>query len=278
MQIIPVYLYPNIIDAQLDLDNTVRGVNTVMYQRDLKIQKSLKNQIRIQFKNSDQKKVRIYNTQTFVFSMFDSVNQQLVLSKNLEIIDANTTATKGLALLTLSESDTADLNKGSYNYAIKMQDATGSFVPTYSNAWHDVAGVLHLENAGEPIFKESTVITTFTKSYIDQNSRYEHSSGNIYAQPEYNGNNAIQTVAYYMTAYRGTVRLEGTLDNSPGASGNYTLIATRGYDNFTGVDTVNFTGVYSYVRFIHIPNQGPGDPDNDNPSYYGSFDKVLYRS
>ena len=79
MQILPIYLYPNTLAVILDLDATTRGVNQVMYQRDLKIQKGIKNQVRVQFKNSDQKKVRIYNTQTFVFSMFDAINQRLIV-------------------------------------------------------------------------------------------------------------------------------------------------------------------------------------------------------
>jgi hypothetical protein len=59
MQKLPVYLYPNLFVIQLDLDNTVRGINNTMYQRELKIQKGLKNKVQIQFKNSDQKNIRI---------------------------------------------------------------------------------------------------------------------------------------------------------------------------------------------------------------------------
>ena len=76
MQFLPVYLYQNNISVILDLDPTVQGVNQVMYQRDLKIQKGIKNEVRIQFKNSDQKRVPVSNTQTFVFSMFDTTNQR----------------------------------------------------------------------------------------------------------------------------------------------------------------------------------------------------------
>ena len=77
MQNLPIYLYPNSFAVILDLDTTIKGVNQVMYQQDLKIQKGIKNQVRVQFKNSDQKKIRIFNTQTFVFSMFDAINQRI---------------------------------------------------------------------------------------------------------------------------------------------------------------------------------------------------------
>lgn len=278
MQNLPVYLYSNTLDIILDLDTTVRGVNQVMYQRDLKIQKGIKNQVRIQFKNSDQKKIRIFNTQTFVFSMFDAINQRLLLEKELDVIDNATTSTKGLALLTLSENDTIDLDRTSYQYTIKLQDTDGTYLPTYSNTYYGMAGTLHLSQDIYPVLQDSANITTFTKTYNDSISKYEHKSGNINAHPEYNGNTALHTAAFYMTGYKGTINVEVTMDNSPGVNSNYSTIATRTYNGFTGIDYVNFNGVFSFVRIKHIPAKGPTDPDNDNPAYYGSLDKVLYRS
>jgi hypothetical protein len=278
MQNLPVYLYSNTLDITLDLDATIRGVNQVMYQRDLKIQKGIKNQVRIQFKNSDQKKIRVYNTQTFVFSMFDAINQRLIIEKNLSIIDDGTTSTKGLALLTLTENDTLDLDRTSYQYNVKLQDSDGTYLPTYSNTYYGMAGTLHLMTEIFPVLKDSTVVSTFNKFYNGDEFRYEHKSSAIYANPEYNGNTALHTIVYYMTNYKGTVLLQGTLDNNPGPNGNYSTISTKTYNGNTSLDYINFNGIYSHIRIIHIPDQGPGDPDNDNPSYYGSFNKALYRS
>ena len=147
MQNLPIYLYPNTLAVILDLDATTRGVNQVMYQRDLKIQKGIKNQVRVQFKNSDQKKVTIHNTQTFVFSMFDAINQRLIVEKELDVLDLGTTATRGLALLTLNESDTLDLDRTSYQYSVKLLDTDGSYTPAYSNTYYGMAGTLHSRTA-----------------------------------------------------------------------------------------------------------------------------------
>lgn len=277
MQNLPVYLYANKLDIILDLDATVRGVNQVMYQRDLKIQKGIKNQIRVQFKNSDQKRVSISNTQTFVFSMFDVINQRLIIEKELEVL-AETTSTKGLALLTLTESDTLDLDRTSYQYSVKLRDTDGTYMPAYANTYYGMAGTLHLSNDIYPVLQDSTVVDSFNITYNDDIQLYEHKSGNIYASPEYNGNSALHTLAMYMTNYKGTVYVQGTLDNSPGSSGNYSNITTRTYNGFTGVDPVNFNGVYTYIRIIHVPATAPAESNNDNPSFFGSFDKALYRS
>lgn len=278
MENLPVYLYNYKFDVILDLDSTVKGVNQVMYQRDLKVQKGIKNKIRIQFKNSDQKNIHIYNTQTFVFSMFDVINQRLLLEKELEVLDASTTSTKGLALLTLSESDTINLDRTSYQYSIKVQDSDGTYTPAYSNTYYGMAGTLHLSQDILPVLKDSVKITSFTKRYDDANLRYEQLSGNIYADPAYNGNTALHTAAFYLSSYKGTIYIEGTLDNSPGINSNYGVIAARSYNGSTGIDYVNFNGIYSYIRFRHVPAKGPTDPDNDNPAYYGSIAKILYRS
>jgi hypothetical protein len=278
MQNLPIYLYANNLDVTLDLDDTVQGVNQVMYQRDLKIQKGIKNQVRIQFKNSDQKKVKIYNTQTFVFTMFDAVSRQLVIEKELEVLDANTTSTKGLALLTLSESDTLDLDRTSYQYNVKMLDSDGTYTPAYSNTYYGMAGTLHLSNDIFPVLKDSTVVDSFTLTYNDEISKYEHSSGNIYAYPEYNGNSGLHTLAVYMTNYIGTLYVQGTLDNSPGSSGSYSTLLSKTYDGTTSIDSLSFNGIYTYVRFVHVPGIAPGESNNDNSNYFGSLDKILYRS
>jgi hypothetical protein len=277
MQNLPVYLCPNKLDITLDLDATVRGVNQVMYQRDLKIQKGIKNQVRIQFKNSDQKKVQIYNTQTFVFSMFDAINRRLLIEKELEVLDVST-ATRGQALLTLNESDTLDLDRTSYQYSVKMQDADGTYLPAYANTYYGMAGTLHLSNDVYPVLQDSVEIKNFTKTYNDNIQLYEQKSGNIYASPEYNGNTALHTAAVYLTNYKGTVHIQGTLDNSPDSSGNYSTIVSKTYNGTSGIDYFNFNGVFTYIRIMHIPAKGPTDSDNDNPAFFGSLDKVLYRS
>jgi hypothetical protein len=277
MQITPIYLYNNQYDIILDLDPYAKGANNIMYQRTLKIQKGIKNQIRFQFKNSDQKKINIYNTQTFVFSMYDAVNKQLLLEKSLDVLDTST-STRGLALLTLTESDTIDLNTSKYNYTVKMLDQDGSYLPAYSNTYYDMVGTLELSQDVYPPLQPSTEISAFQKSFNGDTNLYEHKSGNIYADPQFQGNTALHTAAFYLNNYRGQIFVQGTLYNSPGQTGRYATILSRTYTGYNGIDYVNFNGIYSYIRIMHIPATSPGDSDNDNPTYWGAVEKVLYRS
>lgn len=280
MQNLPIYLYQNTFNVILDLDDTTRGVNSVMYQRDLKIQKGIKNQVRLQFKNSDQKPIRVSNTNTYEFSLVNASSQQQVLKKIITVLDDGvTTSTKGLALLTLLESDTMDLEQDSYKFVIKYYDsADRSYLPTYVNTYYGMTGIAQVVQESLPVLQPNQEITSFLKTYNDFAQVYEHRSGNIYAHPEYNANSGLHTVCLYMTGYRGTVYVQATLSNQPGSVPNaYVTVLTKSYTGFSGADYLNFTGIYTYIRIIHIPSKGPLDSVNDNPAYYGSFDKALYR-
>jgi hypothetical protein len=277
MQNLPIYLYDNKLDVILDLDANTPGVYQIMYQRDLNIQKGVKNQIRIQFKNSDQKRISISNTQTYVFSMFDAITQRLLIEKQLQVLDTATTSTRGLALLTLTESDTMDLNKSGYIWSVKTLGSDGSYTPAYTNTYYGVAGTLNVLNDIQPVLQPSQEIVSFKASFNANSNLYEHKSGNVYAFPEYNSNQALHTLAMYMTRYRGTVYIQGTLDNTPASFGRYATLATRTYTGFGGIDYVNFNGVYSYVRVMYVPAVAPAESTNNNPTFFGSFDKVLYR-
>ena len=279
MQLLSVYLYHNNLDVILDLDPSVRGVNQVMYQRDLNVQKGLKNVIRVQFKNSDQKRITIYNTQTFVFTMFDEYSQRVLIEKPLEVLDQGTTSTRGLAQLSLTESDTINLTRSSYTYSVKCLDADGSFTPAYSNTYYGINGTLNLLDDVYPTLQPSTEITNFLPSYNDVTNLYEFKSRAIYAYPEYNSNSALHTLAIYCTNYRGTVLVNATLNNSASDQNFYATVATRTFSGFTGIDYINFNGVYSYIEVVYIPDLGPQDLNNQsNIEYRGTVDKVLYRS
>jgi len=251
-----------------------------MYQRDLTIQKGIKNQVRIQFKNSDQKRIPISNIGTFVFSMFDANSQRLLVQKNLEVLDDGVTlGLRGIAQLTFTESDTLDLDVSSYQYAVTYRDPSdGTFLPAYSNTYYQMAGTLHIAEDVYPSLQPSQEIVGFLKSYNQASMLYEHKSGNIYAYPEYNSNTALHTVAMYMTNFKGTVLIQGTLYNSPQSFDRYSTIQALTYNGFTGIDYQNFYGIYSYIRIMYIPAKAPAGSNNDDPAYFGSFDKALYRS
>ena len=370
MQKLPVYLYPNLFVIQLDLDNTVRGINNTMYQRELKIQKGLKNKVQIQFKNSDQKNIKIkattslaesastasshivvsnikdiqlgmlvdnanfqagtyvaditgntitlnnldpqydaYNdaflspilttissgtnvsfNHNFVFSMFDSVQQRLVVQKQLEILDDGvTTSTRGMAMLELTETDTRELETSYYSFGVTLLDHDGTNIPTYSNTYYDIHGSVKLAHDLLPTLKASVTISEFQRFANETTNKYEFYTGNIRSYPDLS---QTTTAAYYLNNFTGVVKVQATLDNTPGTFANYVTISESVYTGFSGVDYANVQGNWTNVRVMWIPDSstlqglrnfyGPEVPGNPTPgtAYYpnGKIDKVLVRS
>lgn len=280
MQKCPIYLYTNLFEVILDLDQNNR-VHNIMYQRNLQVQKGLKNRIQIQFKNSDQKLLNV-SSSTFVFSMFDGLTQKQLVRKNLSLIDVGTTSTKGLALLELSESDILDLDTGLYKFSVAQIDTDGGYQPTYANTYYGVSGQIEVRQDSYPVLTPSEEIVSFREQYnYDINAlQYDYYTGNVPAHPEFNGNTALHTVAIYMTKFKGTIKIQGTLSNSPGQFADYSTIKTLTYTGFTGIDYANFNGVFSFIRIIYTPSKNPVTQRNDNTeiAYRGTVDKALYRS
>jgi acetolactate synthase regulatory subunit len=343
-----------------------------MYQRELKLQRGLKNKVQLQFKNSDQKLVRILaatdtvgsatsssniltvsdasnirvgmivnsssvtegtyisaiesNSLTldnlnpqydadldqflspiidtitsgtaitfnhnFVFSMFDAEQNRMVTQKTLEIIDDGvTTATRGLAVLSLTDNDTRQLHNGYYNFSVSLTDSDGSSIPAYSNTYYNIAGVARLTGDLVPVLKDSLETSSF-KYFVNRDpepNRYDFYSGNLRANPE---SSQLTTIAMYFDNFTGTVEVQATLDNAPSNFGNYATLETKTYTNFTGVDYANAVGIWSDVRIKWYPDNStlpyllnfyspemPGNPTNGVAHYpNGKIDKVLVRS
>ena len=279
MQKLPVYLYTNLFEVMLDLDNNI-GIHQTMYQQPLTIQKGVRSTIQLQFKNSDQKRLNI-STQTFVMNVFDPTNNTLMLSKQLDILDTASTTTnalKGIGQVTFTEVDTLEAEPKNYRFSVTRLESDGSYSPAYTNTYYGVAGTLEIRNDVYPALKPSQEITNFQRNYNATASKWEYSTGNLRANPEFQAGTALHTVAFYMTGFKGRVLVEGTLENSPGTYSYFATLGTKTYFNYTGVGYVNFNGLFSYIRVRYIPDANPVTGLNDDTTYAGTFDKVQYRS
>lgn len=290
---LPVYLYTNLIELQLDLDFS-KGINNTMYQREIKIQKGIKNTVQFLFKNSDQKPVSIHG-KSFVFSMIDTVSQRLVLEKDLEVLDDGATSNyKGLAQIKFLESDTVDLDSVHFKFGIKMLDTDGTYVPAYANTYYGMSGTLELVHDLYPVLVDSKSVPCTTRVLHGDPfvNTYDFWAGNIPAHPELKSNTALHTAAFYLDNFKGTIEVQATLDNEPAEVGslnaNFFPVASMTIgSNTTGVKYLNWNGVFTYVRIKTTPdpnmfatnwyNDPNQNPENTGQYPNGKVDKVLYR-
>lgn len=276
---LPVYLYANLFEVILDLDNNNR-INQIMYQRDLTLQKGVKNRIQLQFKNSDQKLMNV-SSSTFVFTLFDTVNQRNLIEKNVTILDDGVTlALKGLGEVIFTESDLMNCESVYYKMGIKVLENDGSYSPTYANTYYGVGGTLSVKHDLYPVMIPSQETTSFSMFFnANQDAQwYEYYTGNLNAYPQFKSNTALHTAAVYMTRYKGRIIIEGTLENDPSTFGNYAVISDTAYTGYTGIAYTNFNGIFSKIRVRYIPDKNPVTQQNNDTAYRGTVNKVLYRS
>lgn len=223
MSKLPVYLYSNSLDVILDLDQN-KGIHKTMYQRKLKIQKGFKDSVQIQFKNSDQKPVNI-STGTYWFDVIDSTGRQLLISKELAIVDDGvTTSTKGVSVLSFDPWDTINFAAGSYKFVVKKDNGDGSFTPAYANTYYGITGEIEIAEDGYPI---GYPIQTVDRKTLESGQVYDRTPNHM-GYDFYTGwlrpvirptDTTTSTAVFSLAGFVGEIVVEGTLDNSPSPQG-----------------------------------------------------------
>lgn len=275
MQKLPIYLYPNILEVILDVNNE-KGNFTDMYQRDIVIQKGVKTDIQLQFKNSDQKDINI-SSSTFVMLVVDPQDRQARIQKAVTLIDDGVTRSKrGLGTVTFLESDTINLESKIYSFAVLKQEQTG-LSATYSNTYYSTVGRLELREDIYPMSKPSQKTTVF-QSYMP-NDVYSFVSDYFYADPQLQNGRAIHTIAVYSRDFTGKLYVDATLDTTPSTYGNFDTVKTKQLNSYTGITYLNFYGIFSRVRLRFEKDLSDQDAESLNPPVLPSkIDKILYRS
>jgi hypothetical protein len=281
MNKLPVYLYSNLLEVILDLDQN-RGIHKIMYQRKLKLQKGFKDSVQIQFKNGDQKPVAI-SSSTYRFDLIDSTGRELVLSNPLTSLEVVSTSTstivnKGLALATFMPADTINLTAGSYKFVVKKSNTDGTFSPAYADTYYGITGEVEIVEDGFPI---GYPIQTVDLKQLESSKQYDRTVQNMgytfasgWLRPAVRSTTGATTSTAQITlaSFKGTITVEGTLDNNPSGAGHantqvFTVAGTA--TTYTtssvthGTIELSWTGAYTAVRFKVRP-----DNDNFGVNYY----------
>lgn len=300
MNKLPVYLYPNLLEVILDLDQN-RRIHKIMYQRKIKIQKGFTDSIQIQFKNSDQKPVSIA-TGTFFMDIIGNDNRQLFLSKPLDIQEANTGTSivnKGIAVAKFDPEDTIQLTAGNYKFVVKQQNGDGTYTPAYSNTYYGISGDIEIVEEGFPIgYPIQTVDfkTLETSRAYDRNVQtmgFYFSTGWMRPVTRLATTSSTSTAVVTLSGFKGTITAFGTLDNNPSTAGNansqeFSINTWTFATQTTSIEELNLGSGYTAVKLVvrpssdgvgsnYYPNGFPiGSGTNKFPN--GFIDQIQYRS
>lgn len=275
MHKLPIYIYETGYTLFSDLDGAVKQGYTPMYQKDIQVVKGVTNTIKFTVKNQDQKPLDI-SGETLTFNLVNKETGAVHLQKACTTLDdGSTVATKGVATITLTESDTADLVSKFYKFSVSRTIGGAGNHVTYANTYYDVAGTMELVDQVYPAFTNSTELpnTDFTRPttsnfYRPQGQITEYFSSIVDAQPEYKRNGAVHTITYYSNSYTGDLTIQGTLDSQVSSDTSWVDLTTISLTSSDTIGYSNITGVYNYFKLKHLP-------DNSNT---GTLDKVLVRS
>ena len=272
---LPIYIYETGYTLFSDLDGAVKQGYTPMYQKDIQVVKGVTNTIKFTVKNQDQKPLDI-SGETLTFNLVNKETGAVHLQKQCTTLDdGSTTATKGVATLTLTESDTASLVSKFYKFSVtRTIGGSGNHV-TYANTYYEVAGTMELVDQVYPAFTDSVELAntdfvrpTTTNFYRPGGQITEYFSSLVDAQPEYKRNGAVHTFTYYPNSFTGDLTIQGTLDSQVTADTSWVDLTTVSLTSSDTIGYTNITGVYNYFKLKHLP-------DNSNT---GTLDKVLVRS
>ncbi len=260
MQTVSRYLLNNVV---IVYTSGYHGRNSTVYDRRIKLYKGVSNPLSFTFKNEDQKAQDI-TAKTYEFNLIDSETRQSVVTRNLTILDdGSTTSTKGTASITVTEGDLLTLDAKFYNYAIREVAADNTRTVTFADSFYNAAGTVEVLDGAYPDMVDSVVVDSFTSS----TGPLTYTSSAIDANPGINNNVALHTVAIYQKSFQGTLRIQGTLDSSPGDY-DYFEIGNISFTNDSdSVSYYNFNGVYENIRFSWGNSSGNT----------GRIDKILYR-
>jgi hypothetical protein len=263
MQLNSVYLYPNRVDAFTNLGIWETGRYRRVYNRNVKIYRSVDNRIDFQVRNSDEKSIAIESI-ALVFTLIEPETQKLVLQKDCTIVNAAT----GKAYVILTETESRELEQGFYKYSLVGEtretiDADEYRVtnqtPLYIDAQYGVLSTIEVSGEVFGLLKDSLVVDKF--SYINPATTGNigvpyYTSSIIDAKPEYITGNSLHTFQLYLTDYSGDVVIQGSLSEG-GSPHIWADIESRQYENAT-VAYINVTGKYNFLRVKYLPTTPAG--------------------
>jgi hypothetical protein len=230
-----------------------------VYNRNLKLFRSVDNRIDIQVRNSDQKASNITGS-TLVFNLVTRDTQDLILQKDFAAMDLTT----GKVTIILSEEELLDIDPGFYSYSIikEVRDDLDSSeykvtsrIPMYMDSQYDAVGTIEVLDDVMGTAETSLVVNNFnyTNPFAlgDQDPAFFISSI-IDTKPLISAGNSLHTFQFYSSNYRGSVTIQGSLDDQGATPSRWIDITTVDLETER---YKNVNGKWNWFRIKHVPTE-----------------------
>ena len=231
MQKISSYLYPNRIICNADLASSPLEWR-IVYQRNIKLYKGLTNDIELDIKNAEQKRLDITGV-TLKFKLMDQLNQEIA-----DLTVNTATGIKGIARVSIPASTFTYVEPQFLKYTLYKTVSTVNS-PLYGDTQFGVGGTIDLLAGAWPTALPPIVLKTFI--YLDDDSqvapwpRNFNSEGALIKGPNQTTATTSLAVEFYPNLLNTTVHVQVTESNVLS-----TGVTWRDIDSFTvtSVDTL----------------------------------------
>jgi hypothetical protein len=262
MQLNSVYLYPNKINVFTNAlaDSTTERYRQV-YNRNLKIYRSVDNKIDLQVRNSAQRATRINGT-ALVFNIVTRETKDLVLQKDCSI----QSAVDGTASVVITRDELLALESGFYNYSLVQEvrnniDAdnytVGSRTPMYVDSQYGTIGTLEIDGDVLGEIEDSILVDKFAlinPATTGQPEAAYYTSSLIDTVGHTQVPQSLHTFQIYFTNnYTGTIIIQGSLSEG-GNPHVWSDIVSFDVDDQRAPVYKNVVGKYNFFRVRHYPD------------------------
>jgi len=271
MQKISSYLYSNRIQLIADvtaLDAPYPVEWKIVYQRPVKIYKGVDNVIELDVKNADQKRIDIFG-KDIKFVVMDQSDNEINTYTATVLDDGSTTPTlKGLAKVTIAESDLAALQTQFLKFSVYMVNADTTKTLLYGDAKFGGHGTIELLGSVVPSARP-------VQNYDDFQQQTDYSSSNQMQWVIYYNSSAIPTKFYEaqattsidvtvnVTDFVGTIFIEATKSPTIGHEVFLNSEITSQTFSVARSTPVAFTDIdiseYTYIRVRYTKTAGTLD-------------------
>jgi hypothetical protein len=246
MSLIPRYLVNNRTSLVANVTGFITEYRPV-YQRNISVYSGIDNKLEFQLLNPDQKPINPTGS-TIHFVAFDENKNQIIKHTGTVLI-----ANKGLFKITIAENDLLNIKQQYLSYSIYLTDnTTNNNTLTFADEQLNAVGTIYVSGSALPGPRDTVEVTNFTQ---DSGDVTIYNSDHISAEPAINGNEALHTAVIYTNNYIGDVTIQVTLENQVDYTTEWSDLDIV---TFVGSETephsVNFTGVFNYVRFKTTAN------------------------
>jgi hypothetical protein len=171
-----------------------------VYSKNLKLHKGVDNKIQFQLLNQEQKPINITDN-ILTFRLLSDNGKSILLQKAL----VNTLPLNGIAVLQIARGEIESVNSQICTYSIEINDGSMN-LPVFVSNDANARGVVEIVNSILPNFQSSDIVTV-----PDNQARPSgNASATYYSSVLTNSKNSTVTFQTYLTAYTGTVQVQGS--------------------------------------------------------------------